>query len=885
MKSKELRKKFINFFKSKDHTLVSSSPIVISDDPTLLFVNAGMNQFKDIFLGNSNTSNTRVVNTQKCLRVSGKHNDLEEVGYDTYHHTMFEMLGNWSFGDYFKKEAIDFGWEFLTKELKIPEERLYVSFFKGDANDKLAEDSETYNIWNQIIPSTKIIPGSKKDNFWEMGQIGPCGPCTEIHVDLRSDRERSKVPATSLINKDHPQVIEIWNIVFIEFNRKKDNSLEPLPKKHVDTGMGFERLCMVLQNTQSTYDTDIFKDLIAKVANISGVEYGHQEKTDIAIRVIVDHIRAIVFAIADGQLPSNNGAGYVVRRILRRAVRYGYTYLNLNAPFLYQLVDLLGYQFATIFPEIDNQQSIIQNVIKEEEKTFFKTLGKGLDLISKSIKSLKDGVKIMDGSRVFELYDTYGFPPDLTALILKEKGLSYSHKEFDQSMREQKNRSRSASEIILGDWILVNNIPIEGFIGYDQHIVKDVRLVKYRKIQIKGKDRFHLVFDKTPFYPEGGGQIGDSGYIEISLGQALKPSVISILDTKKENNMIIHIVEHMIWKSDKKSPYDKHLVIKIDINKRQLIRRNHSATHLLHYTLRTILGNHVEQRGSYVHYNYLRFDFTHYEKIQDVQLKAIEEAINKSIVDSIMLEEFRKISIKEAKAMGALALFGEKYENYVRVVRFGDSIELCGGTHVNNTSEIGLLKIISESSIASGIRRVEAVTSQAAIKFLNKQSSTLDELKQILKSSDNIISSVNKLIHQNKELNELVSDVKKQNSDHLTHELEKNVIDLNGCKVLIQELDVDVSIMKNICFSIISKYENAFLTLATKTAEKVIVNIAISKPLVKNKQLNAAEVINQVSRHIDGRGGGQSFFAVTSGSNSAGLSTLFSDVKKLIKSL
>ena len=885
MKSKELRKKFINFFKSKDHTLVSSSPIVMSDDPTLLFVNAGMNQFKDIFLGNSNTSNTRVVNTQKCLRVSGKHNDLEEVGYDTYHHTMFEMLGNWSFGDYFKKEAINFGWEFLTKELKIPEERLYVSFFKGDASDKLAEDSETYNMWKQIIPSNKIIPGSKKDNFWEMGQIGPCGPCTEIHVDLRSDSERSKVPATSLINKDHPQVIEIWNIVFIEFNRKKDNSLEPLPKKHVDTGMGFERLCMVLQNTQSTYDTDVFKDLIAKVVNISGIEYGHQEKTDIAIRVIVDHIRAIVFAIADGQLPSNNGAGYVVRRILRRAVRYGYTYLNLNAPFLYQLVDLLGSQFTAIFPEIDNQKSIIKNVIKEEEKTFFKTLGKGLDLISKSIKSLKDGVEIMDGSRVFELYDTYGFPPDLTALILKEKGLSYSHKEFDQSMREQKNRSRSASEIILGDWILVNNIPIEGFIGYDQHIIKDARLVKYRKIQIKGKDRFHLVFDKTPFYPEGGGQIGDSGYIETSLDQALKPSVISILDTKKENNMIIHIVEHMIWKSDKKSPYDKHLVIKIDVNKRQLIRRNHSATHLLHHTLRTILGNHVEQRGSYVHYNYLRFDFTHYEKIQDVQLKVIEEAINKSIVDSIMLEEFRKISIQEAKAMGALALFGEKYENYVRVVRFGNSIELCGGTHVDNTSEIGLLKIISESSIASGIRRVEAVTSQAAIKFLNKQSSTLDELKQILKSSDNIISSVNKLINQNKELNELVSDVKKQNSDNLTHELEKNIIDLNGCKVLIQELDIDVSIMKNICFSIISKYENAFLTLATKTAEKVIVHIAISKSLVKNKQLNAAEVINHVSKHIDGRGGGQSFFAVSSGIKSAGLSTLFSDVKKIIKSL
>jgi len=885
MKSKELRKKFINFFKSKDHTFTPSSPIVISDDPTLLFVNAGMNQFKDIFLGNSNIENTRVVNSQKCLRVSGKHNDLEEVGYDTYHHTMFEMLGNWSFGDYFKKEAIYFGWEFLTKELKIPEERLYVSFFKGDAKDKLLKDNETHDIWSQIIASNKIIPGSKKDNFWEMGKIGPCGPSTEIHIDLRLDSERSKVPATSLINKDHPQVIEIWNIVFIEFNRKKDNSLEPLPKKHVDTGMGFERLCMVLQDTKSTYDTDIFQDLIEKVSNISGIEYGNQEKTDIAIRVIVDHIRAIVFAIADGQLPSNNGAGYVIRRILRRAVRYGYTYLNLNEPFLYQLVDLLGDQFFIIFSEIDSQKSIIKNVIHEEEKTFFKTLGKGLELISKSINSLPGIVKIMDGSKVFELYDTYGFPPDLTALILKEKGLSYNQKQFNQSMKEQKNRSRSASEIVLGDWILVNNVPIEGFVGYDQDIVKDAQLVKYRKIQIKGKNRFHLVFDKTPFYPEGGGQIGDSGFIETYSTKDAQPILTSILDTKKENNMIVHVVENMSWKLDKQPPYDKALIIKIDVNKRQLTRRNHSATHLLHHALRTILGNHVEQKGSYVHYDYLRFDFTHYEKIQDVQLKAIEKEINKSIVDGIMLKECRNIAIEEAKDMGAIALFGEKYDKYVRVIRFGDSIELCGGTHVDNTSEIGLLKIISESSIASGIRRVEAVTSQAAIQFLNQKSATLDELRQILKSSDNVIASVNKVIDQNKELHELVRDVKKQSSDNLIEELEKNVIDMNGCKVLIQELDVDVATMKNICFSFIQKYDNAFLTLATKTAEKAIVNIAISKLLVKNKQLNASEVINQVSKHINGRGGGQSFFAVASGINSKGFSALFSDVKNLIKNL
>ena len=885
MKSIELRKQFINFFKSKKHKLTPSSSIVVSDDPTLLFVNAGMNQFKDIFLGNSEPTNFRVVNSQKCLRVSGKHNDLEEVGHDTYHHTMFEMLGNWSFGDYFKKEAIYFAWEFLTKELQIPAERLYVSFFQGDVKDNLLEDDETKNIWTNIIPTDKLVPGSKKDNFWEMGKIGPCGPCTEIHIDLRSDIERSKTPTQFLINKDHPEVIEIWNIVFIEFNRKEDNSLESLPNKHVDTGMGFERLCMVMQNKKSTYDTDIFLDLIEKVSNISGVNYGDKESTDIAIRVVVDHVRAIVFSISDGQFPGNNGAGYVIRRILRRAVRYGYTYLNIKEPFLYQLVPLLGNQFQSIFPEIQSQTSLIQDVIKEEERAFFNTLGKGIDLINNLINSLKKSRKVIDGSNVFELYDTYGFPPDLTALILKEQGLSYNQSQFNACMEKQKNRSRSASEILLGDWIQVNDSSIDGFVGYDSYMVDDAILIKYRKIEIKGEKKFHLVFNKTPFYPEGGGQIGDSGFIYADSENSDNIDPLFVLDTKKENNIIIHVVQKMHWELDKTPFLSTGLTLKIDINKRKLTSRNHSATHLLHHILRIVFGNHIEQRGSYVSHDYFRFDFTHYEKINNQDLTKIENEINSFIVKGIPFDEFRDLSIKEAKNMGAIALFGEKYGDLVRVVKFGDSIELCGGTHVINTSEIGIVKIVSESSIASGVRRIEALTSLGAINFLNKISVDLEEAQTILKTSGTIIPALKKLIIKNKELIDIANNAEKNELHNLILDLEKDVKDIGDCKVLLKELDISIPNMKNICFSFIEKYDNAVLALATNTGNKAIINIALSKSLVKNKNLNASHIVNQVSKHINGRGGGQPFFAVASGVSSSNFSKVFSEIENLIKGL
>ena len=885
MKSIELRKKFINFFKSKKHTFIPSSPIVVSDDPTLLFVNAGMNQFKDVFLGNSEPASLRVVNSQKCLRVSGKHNDLEEVGHDTYHHTMFEMLGNWSFGDYFKQEAICFAWEFLIKELQVSEDRLYVSFFQGDPEDNLSEDNETKMIWKSIINEDKLVSGAKKDNFWEMGKIGPCGPCTEIHIDLRSDLDREKTPTQLLINKDHPEVIEIWNIVFIEFNRKKDNSLEPLPKKHVDTGMGFERLCMAMQQKRSTYDTDIFLDLIKKVSNISSINYGDNEATDIAIRVVVDHIRAIVFSISDGQFPSNNGAGYVIRRILRRAVRYGYTYLNMKEPFLYQLVPLLADQFKLVFPEINNQYSLIQDVIKEEERTFFNTLGKGIDLINNLIHSLNGSAKVIDGSDVFELYDTYGFPPDLTALILKEQGLSYNQNQFNECMEKQKNRSRSASEIVLGDWVHVNDNPIDGFVGYESYILDDVIIIKYREVKIKDQKKIQLVFNKTPFYAEGGGQVGDSGFLYSDNSNSNNLEPLSILDTKKENNIIIHIVENMTWDLEKLSFLSRGLTLKVDVNKRKLTTRNHSATHLLHHILRNNLGSHVEQRGSYVNHDYFRFDFTHFEKINNDNLIKIEHDINSSIIKGIPLDEFRELSIKDAKSMGAISLFGEKYGDLVRVVKFGDSIELCGGTHVANTSEIGIVKIISESSVAAGVRRIEAVTSLGAINFLNNISNDMAEVKSILKTSDSVIPALRKIIIQNKELIDIVNNAEKNELHNLILDLEKDVQHIGDYKVLLKELNVSIPNMKNICFSFIEKYDNVLLALATKKGNKTIINIALSKSLVKNKGLNASDIVNKVARHINGKGGGQPFFAVASGNSVNSFLNIFAEIKLIIKDL
>jgi alanyl-tRNA synthetase len=892
MNSREIREKFFHFFASKKHVLHESAPIVVKNDPTLLFVNAGMNQFKDIFLGNNPPLNSRVINSQKCLRVSGKHNDLEEVGHDTYHHTMFEMLGNWSFGDYFKKEAIHLAWEFLTKELNISEERLYITFFEGDSKEQLDIDEETRLIWGDIIDANKIIPGNKKDNFWEMGKVGPCGPSTEIHIDFRSDADRKKIKAKDLINKDHPEVIEIWNIVFIEFNRKEDNSLELLPQKHVDTGMGFERLCMVMQNKTSTYDTDVFFDLIKNVSKISNTKYGGHEKTDIAIRVIVDHIRAISFAISDGQLPSNTGAGYVIRRILRRAVRYGYTYLNLKDPFLYQLVDVLAGQFYDIFPEIDKQKKVVSEIIKEEEKSFLKTLGKGLDLINYSINLLDSDVKQISGKKVFELYDTYGFPPDLTALILKEKGLSYKTKQFEKSMQEQKNRSRSASEISVGDWVPVNDVPIEGFAGYDQTMLREVLVVKYRKVNFKGKVQYHLVFNKTPFYPEGGGQIGDSGTVcpdEYNESSLKSVPVMTIIDTKTENNTIIHITNDLAGLSASDGRMFSAFRLCIDKEKRSLTSRNHSATHILHYSLRSILGEHVEQRGSYVGSDYLRFDFSHFQKIEKETLLELETEINRFIVEGVQLDEERAVPIDIAQARGAIGLFGEKYGDKVRVIQFlsklGLSIELCGGTHVSNTSEIGLFKIISESSIASGVRRIEAVTSIAAIQLLNKKINILNNVQTLLKNSDNIVSSLQKIINENRELNELAKDIKKQKLNHLMNDLDKKISDINHVKVLVSEVSVDASQMKDICFYFLKKYNNAFLALITKKGEKVILNIGLSKDLVEQKSLNANQLINQVGKHINAKGGGQPFFAVASGNQINGIPKVFSSIEKIITNL
>ncbi|MAZ58509.1 MAG: alanine--tRNA ligase [Flavobacteriales bacterium] len=892
MNSREIREKFFHFFASKKHVLHESAPIVIKNDPTLLFVNAGMNQFKDIFLGNNPPLNSRVINSQKCLRVSGKHNDLEEVGHDTYHHTMFEMLGNWSFGDYFKKEAIHLAWEFLTKELNISEERLYITFFEGDLKEQLDIDEETRLIWGDIIDANKIIPGNKKDNFWEMGKVGPCGPSTEIHIDFRSDADRKKIKAKDLINKDHPEVIEIWNIVFIEFNRKEDNSLALLPQKHVDTGMGFERLCMVMQNKTSTYDTDVFFDLIKNVSKISNTKYGDYEKTDIAIRVIVDHIRAISFAISDGQLPSNTGAGYVIRRILRRAVRYGYTYLNLKDPFLYQLVDVLAGQFYDIFPEIDKQKKVVSEIIKEEEKSFLKTLGKGLDLINYSINLLDPDVKQISGKKVFELYDTYGFPPDLTALILKEKGLSYKTKQFEKSMQEQKNRSRSASEISVGDWVPVNDVPIEGFAGYDQTMLREVLVVKYRKVNFKGKVQYHLVFNKTPFYPEGGGQIGDSGTVcpdEYKDSSLKSVPVMTIIDTKTENNTIIHITNDLAGLSTSDGRIFSAFRLCIDKEKRSLTSRNHSATHILHYSLRSILGEHVEQRGSYVGSDYLRFDFSHFQKIEKENLLELETEINRFIVEGVQLDEERAVPIDIAQARGAIGLFGEKYGDKVRVIQFlsqlGLSIELCGGTHVSNTSEIGLFKIISESSIASGVRRIEAVTSIAAIQLLNKKINILNNVQTLLKNSDNIVSSLQKIINENRELNELAKDIKKQKLNHLMNDLDKKMSDINHVKVLVSEVSVDASQMKDICFYFLKKYNNAFLALITKKGEKVILNIGLSKDLVEQKSLNANQLINQVGKHINAKGGGQPFFAVASGNQINGIPKVFSSIEKIITNL
>lgn len=853
MKSEHIRKSFIAFFKEKRHSIIKSSPLVIKDDPTLMFVNAGMNQFKDLFLDNKKAKYQRVVNSQRCLRVSGKHNDLEEVGHDTYHHTMFEMLGNWSFGDYFKKEAILWSWEFLTNVLKIDKDRLYITIFAGDKSDNLEEDIESRNIWSSIISNDRIIACSKSYNFWEMGNIGPCGPCSEIHIDLRDINERKKIDGKKLINKDHPEVIELWNLVFMQYNRKDSGVLENLSKKHVDTGMGFERLSMVLQEKKSTYDTDIFSDLINEISKKSGFIYGKEEEKDIAIRVVVDHIRAVSFAIADGQLPSNVGAGYVIRRILRRAVRYGFSFLNFESPFLCHLVEIVFNKFSSVFPEISTQIKYVSNIINEEEKTFFKTLEKGTSLIQEIIK--KSNSNIIDSKKVFELYDTYGFPKDLTAVIFKEHGKSFSEKDYKMYLNEQKQRSKSVANFSSKEWIVLSKEDQKGFLGYQDPLLYEslVKILMYREVNIKNKKFYHLVFNQTPFYPEGGGQVGDQGSL------FLDDSEISIINTKKENNLILHLVERL------PKNLDKDYLVKININKRKLNSRNHTATHLLHSELISLLGSHVEQKGSLVDYNHLRFDFSHFEKINEDKIKIIENNINQKILSGIKLEEMLNVSLDYAKSIGAMALFGEKYDESVRVIKYGESVELCGGTHVRNTNEIGLFKIISESSVASGVRRIEAITSINAISYFESIAKDFNLIKQIVKNYQNPIKAVENLILENKKLKDKVDFLESRESDLIQEKLLKSIVKIKEINVLIFSSETSPKMLKKISFNLLNKTSNLFLALFSAHEDKVIFNLGISKDLIELKNWNANDLIKEFSKDLDGSGGGQDFFATASG--------------------
>ncbi len=872
MTSQEIRNAFLDFFKSKEHQIVSSAPMVVKNDPTLMFTNAGMNQFKDIFLGNEPAKYKRIADTQKCLRVSGKHNDLEEVGHDTYHHTMFEMLGNWSFGDYFKKDAIDWAWEFLVKKMGISPDRLYATIFEGSSEDGVARDQEAFDLWKQYLPADRIIDGNKKDNFWEMGDTGPCGPCSEIHVDIRDDDERKKIPGINLVNNDHPHVIEIWNLVFIQYNRKANGSLEELPAKHVDTGMGFERLNMVLQGKKSNYDTDIFQTVITEIGKLSAKKYGDNEKQDIAMRVIADHLRAISFAIADGQLPSNNKAGYVIRRILRRAVRYGYTFLNFREPFIYRLVPVLKNQMGEAFPELNAQESLIYKVIKEEEEAFLRTLETGLKLLDGICKKAKSSNQIIiSGKDAFTLYDTYGFPLDLTELILKENNLSVNIAEFNEEMEQQKSRSRNASAVEAGDWISVGQDEVVEFIGYDFN-VSDVKIIKYREVKTQKKNLFHLVFNKTPFYAESGGQVGDIGSIESN------NEVIKILDTQKENNLIIHITE--------KLPSNPESVFKATVSDdiRTATANNHSATHLLDHALREVLGKHVEQKGSLVTPDYLRFDFSHFQKVSEEELIEVQRIVNKLIRENISCNEFRSIPIKEAQEMGAIALFGEKYDENVRVIKFGDSIEFCGGIHVKSTGQIGLFHIISESAISAGVRRIEAITAGKAEELMENNSSIVKQAKHILNNPSDISQAIQDLIEKNNNLTKQIEDFERIEAMKIKDDLKNKIENINGLNVITQLISVDnAQFVKDIAFQLKNEVENLFLVLGANIEGKPNLTIMISENLVKERNLNAGNIIREAAKAIQGGGGGQAFYATAGGKNIDGLNDAIIQAKKVIQ--
>jgi alanyl-tRNA synthetase len=867
MKAQEIRKQFIEFFESKQHNMVDSAPLIIKDDPTLLFTNSGMNQFKDLFLGNAPVKFPRVCNSQKCLRVSGKHNDLEEVGVDTYHHTLFEMLGNWSFGDYFKADAINWAWEFLVDVCKINPNNLYVTVFEGAKDDGLGMDQEAYDLWKKIIPEDRILMGNKKDNFWEMGKMGPCGPCTEIHVDIRDESEKLKISGKDLVNNDHPQVIEVWNLVFMEFNRLANGSLQKLPAQHVDTGMGFERLAMVLQGKQSNYDTDVFANLISKVEELTKIKYGTSTITDIAIRVIVDHVRAVSFAVADGQMPSNTGAGYVIRRILRRAVRYAFSKLNYNQPLLCQLVNVLATEMGGYFPEIKLQQALVEKVIQEEENNFLRTLDKGIDRYQAHKSDLKSNV--LSGKIAFELYDTFGFPIDLTQLLAREDGLTVDMEEFESELQIQKDRSRKASLLETDDWQVVN----EGdgkFVGYD-FTQSETEILRYRAVKNKGKNLFQIELKESPFYPEGGGQVGDQGWL-VSGDKKIK-----VVDTKKENGVILLSTEHI--------PSEPQVKIKalVDETTRFNSACNHSATHLLHYALRSVLGSHVEQKGSLVNKNYLRFDFSHFQKVTDEELQQIVTLVKEQIRQNLKLNEEREISIQEAKNKGAMALFGEKYGDKVRMIQFGKSVELCGGIHVSSTAQIGNFIITSESAVAAGIRRIEAITGDAADAFLQNELNTLKEIKSLLKNPKDILQQIQILQDEKslieKQFLELINEKATLIKNNLSGKIEKR----NGVEVLIEKIEINsADAVKDICFQFKQKYPNLLMILGAEINQKPNLSVIIGDELLQKGTFKANEIIKDLSRFIQGGGGGQPFYATAGGKKLEGLNEALQAAQKIV---
>ena len=860
--SKDIRRKFLEFFESKGHEIVPSAPVVNKSDPTLMFINAGMNPFKDFFLGNAIPKNARIADTQKCLRVSGKHNDLDEVGHDTYHHTLFEMLGNWSIGDYFKEDAVNWAWELLTEVYGLEQDRLYVTVFGGDEGDGLSRDNEAAGLWAQHVAADRILDGSKKDNFWEMGESGPCGPCSEIHIDLRSDADRAAVPGASLVNEDHPQVVEIWNLVFMQFNRKANGSLENLPAQHIDTGMGFERLCMALQGKQSNYDTDVFTPLLNQISSISGIAYGKSEATDIAQRVIADHIRAVAFAIADGQLPSSSGAGYVIRRILRRAIRYGFSYLDLKTPFMFQLVDTLEAQMGEFFLEITTQKSLVMKVIEEEEQSFLRTLAQGL---AKLDDFLAEGNKTLDGKRAFELYDTYGFPIDLTELIMRENDKVVDMVEFTAEMTAQKERSRAATKLNTDDWIVLEDDERQEFVGYD-YTSTEVRITRYRKVSTKNKEFYQLVLSLTPFYPEGGGQVGDTGVL-VQGNQK-----ITIFDTKKENGIVVHFTKEL--PSDLSGPWSAE----VSESKRRETAKNHSATHLMHEALREVLGTHVEQKGSLVNAQYLRFDFSHFQKVSDEELTQIEALVNQRIQANLPLEEFRNIPIAEAKDMGAMMLFGEKYGDTVRAIKFGSSIELCGGIHVKATGSIGLFKFTSEGAVAAGVRRVEAVTGMGAMKYIGDALSTLRDAAEVLKNPKDLAGAIQQLKEKEAAAQKEVEALRKEKAMAAAGELENNAEDHGGVRVIAARTAMDAGSVKDMVFKLKGQ-GNTLVIFANAWEGKATVSIGISDEVVAEKGWHAGNAVRALAQHIQGGGGGQPAFATAGGKNPEGLNKVLSDWK------